>query len=125
MLSKNSTESPYPYYIAVESRALTKIERETVRRIVANLDPATTEQVDGLMVVGRCGCGNCPTVFFQAHATGDKESAIHMLTGKDIFGGFVGVTLFEKNGQLSQLDYYSMDGHEPWQPPEPEVLESP
>ena len=70
-----------------------------------------------------CGCGECPTVFFQVHQQGDAESDLVTAQGRDESGGLVAAVLLEKNGALSQLEFYSIDGHSPWSAPKAATLE--
>lgn len=123
MQAVSKSAAPFPFFMRVESRALTATERNTVERMASAVSEAYRNQVPQLRVVGRCGCGKCPTIFFQVHRPGDQESEVCMFSGNDSYAGLVGVTLFEKQGQLSQLEYFSFDGHDPWQPPEPEYLQ--
>jgi hypothetical protein len=79
-------------------------------------------QLSELFVVGRCGCERCSTIFFQTHAEGDRERDLVSFAGRDSTGGYVAAVLREKEGALSQLEFYSIDGHEPWFIPELETL---
>jgi len=80
-------------------------------------------QLEGLRVVGRCGCGACPTVFFEEHRPDKPYRDVALYSGRDASGGLVGVALMESHGRLSQLEFYSVDGHERWAVPEPSSIE--
>lgn len=112
----------FPFFIPVEPRSLSAVERSTVELMASAAGEAYLGQVGGLKVVGRCGCGGCPIVFFREHRAQELESHLCMFSGKDRYGGLVGVTLYAKDGMLSQLEYFSVDGHDPWEPPEAEHL---
>jgi len=114
----NSTESKFPFFVAVAPRNLTTEERETVWKLLEGAEPAFLEQVAMLQVVGRCGCGKCPTVFFESEEPGVYEQDLSSYAGTDKEGGVVGAVLMHKHGRLSQLEFYSMDGHDPWSPPQ-------
>ena len=120
MAHSNST---LPFFAPTEPRPLSQTEHAIVAAIVANENPELQEQLRSLSVIGRCGCGACPTVFFQSHEAGEREREIASYSGKDASGGVVGVLLWEKNGRLSQLEFYSVDGHEPWAIPEVSSLQ--
>jgi hypothetical protein len=112
-----SDEPKFPFFLATPTRDLSFEERETVIKLLETADSAFSEQIAKLRVVGRCGCGRCPTVFFEAHEPGVHEHDLSAYAGKDKVGGLVGVVLMQKQGRVSQLEYYSVDGHEPWYPP--------
>ena len=71
-------------------------------------------EASSLMVLGRCGCNACPTVFFRSVAEGAHEQDIGSWHGVDAYGGVVGVALTEEAGELTQLEVFTLDGHEPW-----------
>ena len=91
--------------------------------MLSKVPPQFLPQLERLAVVGRCGCGECPTVFFQKHEVGDREQDLLHAVGRDETGGLVGAVLLEKAGLLSQLEFYSVDGHSPWRAPLAESLE--
>lgn len=113
----------FPYFIAVEPRALSEAERTLTERMLRDLNPKYKAQLAKLLVVGRCGCGHCPTIFFQPHQQGETEHDLVAFAGPDASGGMTGAVLMEKNGVLSQLDFYSIDAHEPLSMPLLETLE--
>lgn len=117
------TEPAFPFFIPTEVRPLTEEERSVAERMLSDQAVEYKSQLPHLLVVGRCGCGVCPTIFFQPHVSGDRESDLVSYRGKDAEGGLVGVVLTEKEGVLSQLEFYSIDGHDPWSIPEVETLE--
>ena len=112
-----SAEPEFPFFVATSARDLSAEERETVIKLLEAADTGFSEQVARLRVVGRCGCGLCPTVFFEPYEPGVSEQDLSTYAGKDKEGGIVGAVLMQKQGRLSQLEYYSVDGHEPWYPP--------
>ncbi len=113
---------PFPYFTETEVRPLSTAEREVLARMVQGLSVSYQTQAKRLMVVGRCGCGKCPTVFFEPHVAGDREHELVSYQGSDAFGGVVGALLLEKDGRLSQLEFFSADGHEPWAIPFADTL---
>lgn len=113
-----SKEPAFPFFIAVAERDLTNQEREIVWKLLEGAKPAFSEQVAKLKVVGRCGCGKCPTIFFEPDEPGVHEEDLSTYAGKDKEGGIVAAVLMQKNGRLSQLEFYSVDGHDPWFPPQ-------
>ncbi|MFO0817519.1 MAG: hypothetical protein U1A77_06230 [Pirellulales bacterium] len=112
-----SEEPAFPYFIAVPPRDLTSDERQTVLKLLENAKPKFSEQVATLQVVGRCGCGECPTIFFEPVEPSDREEDLSSYAGTDKEGGVVGVVLMQKQGRLSQLEFFSAGGHDPWSPP--------
>ena len=118
-----TAEPEFPFFLATPGRDLSAEERETVLKLLEAAEPEFLEQVAKLQVVGRCGCGVCPTVFFEPHGPEVSEQDLSTYAGKDKDGGIVGAILMQKHGRLSQLEYYSVDGHEPWHPPAAQDLE--
>ncbi|BAU49496.1 hypothetical protein SVA_2948 [Sulfurifustis variabilis] len=56
-------------------------------KIIEREAPAFEPQLSALEVVGRCGCGVCPIIFFQVHDAGDKEQEVAFYAGRDAGGG--------------------------------------
>jgi len=119
----SNSRAPFPFFIPVEPRALSEREVAIVERLVKAQASRYLEQISALRVVGRCGCGRCPTVFFLHHQQGDREADLATMAGKDDTGGLTAAVLLEKEGVLSQLEFYSVDGHDPWEAPSAESLE--
>ena len=71
-------------------------------------------------MVGRCGCGDCLTIFFREPNSAETDAV--SCSGKDQSGNVVGVALLEIEGILTQLEFWSLDGQEPWSYPMPETL---
>ncbi|WP_442953013.1 DUF6984 family protein [Paucibacter sp. B51] len=112
----------FPFFVSSVPRPLSAQERAIVERLLREQSPQYSEQAGALKVVGRCGCGACPTVFFQSHKDGDCEVDLVTMAGKDEAGGLVAAVLVAKEGALSQLEFYSVDGHDPWGIPNVETL---
>ena len=119
----NTKEPEFPFFIATPARDLSVEERETVRKLLERADPKFSEQVGKLRVVGRCGCGLCPTIFFEPDEPEVREQDLSSYVGRDREGGIVAAMLMQKQGRLSQLEFYSVDGHDPWFPPRARDLE--
>ena len=113
----NSNDPKFPFFVATLERDLSTEEKETVIKLLEAAAPGYSEQVAKLRVVGRCGCGKCPTIFFEPHELNLHEQDLSTYAGKDNAGGIVAVVLLQRQGRLSQLEYYSVDGHDPWYPP--------
>src|SRR5262245_10202859 len=94
-----------PFYVATERRPLTDVERALVRVIAEREAPEYLREVDLLTVVGRCGCGACPTVFFQPHDAASRERELASYAGRDKANGRTGVVLWHEGGKLSQLEF--------------------
>lgn len=112
-----SLKPEFPYFVATAARELSAAEHDTVEKMLETASVQYTGQVAELRVVGRCGCGVCPTVFFEPYDPDTSEEALCTYVGRDKEGGLVGAILMQQRGRISQLDYYSIDGHEPWHPP--------
>ena len=77
------TDPAFPYFTPTERRPLAPDERAVIERLAQNLGTNYKTQLAGLEVVGRCGCGNCPTIFFQPHTKGEGERDIASYAGTD------------------------------------------
>lgn len=107
---------PLPYCMP-HHRALRAEELALLRHLVDRDAPSRRPEIAGLVVVGRCGCGSCPTVMFgtsfeQAPIPSRpfRELAHHM--GLNDEGVLVGVVLLEREGRISELEAWS-----PWGAP--------
>lgn len=122
MLAMADAQASFPFFVSSVPRPLSAQERAIVERLLREQSPQYSRQAGALKVVGRCGCGVCPTVFFQSHIDGDCESGLVTMAGKDDSDGLVAAVLIVKDGELSQLEFYSVDGHNPWGIPNVETL---
>lgn len=122
-LAQNRRQAAFPYFVPVPERQMDANERTLVERLLRGAPGSYQQHLGNLRVVGRCGCGKCPTVFFQLHQQGDAESGLVAAQGRDEHGGLVAAVLLHKNGALSQLEFYSIDGHSPWSTPSVETLQ--
>lgn len=112
--------SSFPYFASTAARALSEHEYAVVAQLLVEQNDDLRAQLNHLVVVGRCGCEACPTIFFQPHKEGDHEYSLVDAFAKDETGGVVGVSLFVKDGLLSQLEVFTADGHDPYFLPRPE-----
>jgi hypothetical protein len=114
-----SQMSSFPYFVQVTSRPLHVVERQLLEQILAIESPEILPQLEYLRVVGRCGCGkeNCLIVFFETHFKDKPYDFMESYIGLDDAGGLVGVCPMLTDGRLAQLDFYSVDGHEPYNYP--------
>jgi hypothetical protein len=83
-----------------------------VRMLVSQTSPHRTAEVERLEVFARCGCGKCPTIMFQPISDETKGSGrvIADYQGGDQGSGLIGVMLWERNGGISELEAWSIDG---------------
>ena len=121
----STTDSKFPFFITTPVRDLTDLERATVLRLLESAEPEYREQAPRLRVVGRCGCGQCPTVFFEKNEPGTHEQDLCTYTGSDTEGGVVAAVPLQKHGQLSQFDNSVVAGHAPLYPPLAQHLRPP
>jgi hypothetical protein len=76
--------------------------------------PKYRYQIPLLRVVGSCECG-CPTIDLAIGGTSHKTGASHIIAdgeGTSPEGAFVGVILHVREGEISELEVYSMTGQE-------------
>jgi hypothetical protein len=116
-------QPPFPFFMPTQIRPLTSAERAVIEHLVEGAPEHHRAQVEHLVVAGRCGCGKCPTIFFEPHHEGARETDLVSYSGRDATGGLVAAVLLEKEGRLSQLEFFPIDGHDPWGIPAAETLE--
>jgi hypothetical protein len=72
-------------------------------------------QIAETRVIGYCGCG-CPTIDLEVGRAPRANSGVPQVladfVGETPEGLQVGVILFAKEGRLSELEVYSLSGHE-------------
>lgn len=103
-------------------RELTEEEMEIIRFLIQEEKPNLKNQIKDLKVIGRCGCGKCPTVMLGTSFDDDiiiNESIIADYHGVDNNQNPIGVTLFGNN-KITELEFYSIDGLI-----EPDIIEIP
>jgi hypothetical protein len=62
-----------------------------------------------------------PSSFGPTRPTrGEREIASYVGTNQS--NGLTGVVLWEESGKMSPLEFYSLDGHQPWFPASIETL---
>ncbi|WP_425504937.1 DUF6984 family protein [Puniceicoccus vermicola] len=100
----------FPYSIPID-RELSDSERSILRKLISETQPEREKEIDSLHVFGRCGCGSCPTVMFTSGTKREKERSILAdFQGGDTESGLVGITLWESNGSITELEAWSIDG---------------
>lgn len=112
-----------PYFIATQPRPLSDREYTLVDQLLGINGEQFRNQLPGLVVVGRCGCGICPTIYFQPYTSGNNELEVSQLRGLDFNDELVCATLIQDDGVLTQLEVYSVDGHQPFGMPNLDELQ--
>ena len=82
-------------------------------------------QIPRLRVVSRCGCG-CPSIDVAIGSTSHKTGASHIIADGEATsaeGALVGVILHVREGEISELELYSITGQETrFSLPKPETI---
>jgi len=100
----------FPYSIPV-NRELSMEERKILRHLVSESYPERINETNSLRVLARCGCGACPTVMFEPEPKREREKRILAdFQGGDIESSLVGISLWESDGKISELEAWSIDG---------------
>ena len=112
-------------YCIPHRRELTEEERKLLRFLLAD-DSVLALQIDRLLVVARCGCGQCPTILFGESLDDEPLTGVGAKTADIIAdyygpaenGTTVGVTLHEREGKLAELEASVVHGGdiEGWPP---------
>jgi hypothetical protein len=115
------------HYRVNEQRPLTTDERQLLEWLIAHGFPTAAKyesQLTQVVVVSRCTCG-CPTVDFAVAGkqTFGASEIIAEAEGKSPEGVAVGVIVHAREGQLSELEIYSIEPHAaPFGLPRPDAL---
>jgi hypothetical protein len=115
-----------PYSLPLK-RDLSSEERALVEFIVEREAPTRVADIASLKVIGRCGCGECPTVIFGDSLAAEPLPArpfieIANYFGKNRDGVLVGVALLERGGRMSELEAWSPEGADITSWPAPSAL---
>ena len=110
-------------------RPFTVEESSLLNYVVKHEHPARMDELEGLMVIGRCGCEKCPTILLGRGPKVLPTSPCYDLThivylGMNQQGVMVAVALLERGGQFSELEAWSFAGDAVLSWPRPEDLES-
>ena len=94
-------------------RNLNDDEHRILHSILSIEKSSLFESIDKLKVVGRCGCGQCPTVLFGYNFE-DKfiinQNLLFDYIGKTSENELVGILIFGNENIVSELEFYSTDG---------------
>ncbi|MDQ8183876.1 hypothetical protein QEH57_24665 [Pelagicoccus sp. SDUM812005] len=100
----------FPYSTPVD-RELSNEERSILCELISKTDSKRLKEIDSLHVYGRCGCGSCPTVMFEGEPKKeDKKTILADYQGGDEDSGLIGITLWERDGSIIELEAWSIDG---------------
>lgn len=91
-----------------EMRPLSEQERQFLSHLLRTNAPDRLGELDGLSVIGRCGCGQCPGIIFASHL----ESAAEPYLVADMItlaqpDAPVGVMLWGTDSRLISLEFCS------------------
>ena len=116
----------HPYAVPC-LRPFTPDENHLLNYVVRREHPARLHELDGLMVIGRCGCQQCPTILLgrgiQVLPTSPCYDITHVVyMGENPQGVIVAVALLERFGQFSELEAWSFGGDAVRSWPRPEAL---
>lgn len=108
-------ESSFPYSVP-DRRNLTSDELALLNYLLCALSKSKLD-IDDVKVVARCGCGECPTIFFGATQDSEPIPATNSRVRSDWIGRanngtLVGISLSFLNGQPTELEAWSVDGGE-------------
>ena len=93
-------------------RELTNKEKEILTFLFEREKKDWVSLIGTLKVIARCGCENCPIVFFGKDFN-DKITDGKLLIDyflKSEKNGIVGISIFGNKSIPSQLEFYSVDG---------------
>ncbi|RZS30951.1 hypothetical protein EV687_3150 [Corticibacter populi] len=114
-----------PYFIPYQ-RDLSPDERAILLCLLKKAAPERLPQTESLKVIGKCGCGGCPTVLFGESFEATPVTKDHYVladyAGKNSAGGLMGVLVWGNDSGITELECYSIDGSEPVTWPEPQAL---
>jgi len=107
------SRTSFPYYIP-HQRELSREELRLLDFLLPRVDCIKTRATD-LKVVGRCGCGKCPTILFGKSLDDHpipSAGVVASWSGRADNGTLVGILLSERDGFPTELEAVSEDGGE-------------
>ena len=100
-------------YAIEHQRDLNNNEYRLLTSILSKEKSLLLKNINELKVIGRCGCGNCPTVLF-GYSFADQiltnEKLLFDYIGKTSENKIVGILVFGNENIISELEFYSPDG---------------
>ena len=99
-------------YSTPYKRELNNEEKNLLEFLFSKEKPEWVELVKKLRVIGRCGCGNCPGVFFGIQDNDpirSEESKIEYF-GQDPNGEIIGIAINGTKDFPTELEVFSLDG---------------
>ncbi len=100
-------------YSITYKRELNEKEKELLGFLIAKEKPEWLSLINKLKIIGRCGCGKCPTVFFgfsYDDVVKKNQNLIIDYMGNGEHGELIGVCLFGDNEIPSELEFWSING---------------
>ena len=98
-------------YSSPESRPLDPAERDFVEFLIRSNAPERVGELEGLSVIARCGCGQCPGILFAEHrvdqSTGQKPYLVADMITSGEPGDPIGVMLWGTDKTLIELEFCS------------------
>jgi len=105
--------SHIPYSVECR-RDLTKSEIALISYILMQNAPMKLSELNNLKVVARCGCEKCPTIMFGNYISSAPKtgtfSEIAQYFGESKSGIPIGVSLLNRDNQISELEIWSPSG---------------
>lgn len=99
-------------YSIPEKRELTQTEKEFLTYLFEKEKPEWKNIISNLKIIGRCGCGKCPTIIFgkTLNSKIQKGNLIIDYKGKGNRNELIGISLFGTEKMPTELEFYSIDG---------------
>ena len=98
-------------YSAVDVRPLSEQEREFLSCLLRTNAPERLGELDGLSVIARCGCGQCPGIIFapdlQDQPAVAKPYLVADMITTDQPDAPIGVMLWGTDSRLIELEFCS------------------
>lgn len=99
-------------YSIPDKRELTKFEIEFLTYLFEKEKSEWTNLIGNLKIIGRCGCGKCPTIIFGKTFDSEiqKGDLIINYAGKGKNGELIGISVFGTDKMPTELEFYSISG---------------
>ena len=98
-------------YSIPHKRELTLTEIELLSYLFDNEKPEWSDLIKNLKVIGRCGCGICPTIMFGKTFESEIQQGNILIDyfGKGPKGELIGVLVTGTELMPTELEFYSID----------------
>ncbi|MDO6739334.1 hypothetical protein [Wenyingzhuangia sp. 2_MG-2023] len=99
-------------YNISENRNLSDVEFNLLKYLFKKEKPEWINIINNLKVIGKCGCGECPTIMFGENYDSKilkNQKLLIDYVGKNKENNLIGIIIFGNKKTPTELEFYSID----------------